>query len=81
MYQDLESNPIQAVRGIYDAIGEELTPEAEAKMQQHLVKNPKGLNGVHRYSMPKIDHRLQNDSETFRMYQQEFNIPEEPAAN
>jgi hypothetical protein len=81
MYQDLESNPIQAVRGISDAIGEELTPEVEAKMQRHLVKNPKGLNGVHRYSMPEIDPRMQNDSETFRIYQREFNIPEEPAAN
>jgi hypothetical protein len=81
MYQDLESNPMQVVRAIYDAIDEALTPETEAKMDLHLLKNPKGLNGVHRYTLPEIDHGRHNETSSFRIYQQKFNIPEESAAD
>ena len=81
MYPDLESNPMQVVRGIYDAMGEELTAETEAKMDRHILKNPKGINGVHRYAMPGIDQRKDNGTNSFRIYQQRFKIPEESAAD
>jgi len=77
MYQDLEANPMQVVRSIYDAIGAELTPETESNMERHLLRNPKGHNGVHRYEMPEIDPESQNRSKSFWTYQRKFNIPEE----
>jgi hypothetical protein len=81
MYQDLEADPMLAVRGIYDTLGEELTPDTEARMKRHLSKNPKGLNGVHRYEMPRIEHRQQNGASSFNLYQQTFKIPDESAAD
>ena len=77
MYPDLEANPMQVVRSIYDAIGAELTPETEAKMERHLLRNPKGHDGVHRYAVPEIDPESKNGSKSFWTYQRKFNIPEE----
>jgi hypothetical protein len=50
-YVDLMADPVGSVRGLYQFLGEELSPVAAQGMQEHLDANPKGRFGTHRYDL------------------------------
>jgi hypothetical protein len=50
-YSDLVSDPLAAMKKIYQWLGDEWTPEAEAGMQQWLAENPQNRYGKHTYSL------------------------------
>jgi hypothetical protein len=50
-YADLMREPLETVRRLYAALGDEFTPEAEASIQQWLDENPQGKFGRHEYRL------------------------------
>jgi hypothetical protein len=50
-YKDLASDPVGAVRGIYDRFGWEFTPATEAGILGWLAENPAGKHGKHSYML------------------------------
>jgi hypothetical protein len=50
-YANLMRDPMGTVRALYTALGDELTPEAEAAMQAWLADNPQGKFGKHEYRL------------------------------
>jgi hypothetical protein len=49
-YRELVADPVAAVRGIYAALGDELTPLAESRIAAYAAAHPQGEFGTHRYS-------------------------------
>lgn len=49
-YRQLVSDPIGAVRRIYDHAGMWLAPEVEQRMERYVASHPQHQGGVHRYS-------------------------------
>ena len=80
MYHDLESQPLEVVRRIYQAMGRELTSDVAERMNRYLAKNPKGLNGRHHYSLRQFGLDSGRDAEKFKWYSRQFSIPDEPLA-
>ena len=50
-YDDFVSDPIAQMKQIYDWLGDEWTPAAEAGMRAWLADNPQGRRGAHRYTL------------------------------
>lgn len=50
-YKDLASDPVAAVRGIYEHFGWEFTPAAAAGILNWLKENPAGKHGTHKYKL------------------------------
>jgi hypothetical protein len=69
------SDPMGSVKGIYKAIGDEFTPEAEAAMQTYLANNQKGKHGKHTYDL--AEYGLSKDAvhERFKAYVEDYDIP------
>ena len=44
-------SPIETMRKLYAALGDEFTPEAQASMQAWLDDNPQGKFGRHEYKL------------------------------
>lgn len=53
-YADLMTQPIEAMRKLYQALGDEFTAEAEAGMQAWLDDNPQDKFGKHEYNLTKF---------------------------
>jgi hypothetical protein len=73
-YLDLVRNPIGVVRQIYARLGEQLSPEAEAKMQRFLGENPQGKWGRHKYSLPDFGLQPEAIDEQFRFYTERYDM-------
>lgn len=54
-YADLVSDPIASIAGMYDALGEPFTVEAEAAMRAHSATHVKDRFGRHSYSLEDWD--------------------------
>ncbi|MFA7586374.1 MAG: sulfotransferase, partial [Novosphingobium sp.] len=74
-YADTVRDPMRVVRGIYAAIGDELTPAAEAAMQGYLDANPKGKHGKHEYSLEEYGLNREQVHEVFKDYIEDYDIP------
>jgi hypothetical protein len=64
-YKTLTSDPISAVKGIYDHFGFQMTPETEVTMKRHLEDNPKNKHGRHQYNMADYGITEQDLIESF----------------
>ena len=64
LYRDLMRDPFGVVRGLYDALDMEFTPEFDRRMRAWLAENPKDRRGRHRYSLDEFG--LDPDEETAR---------------
>ncbi|CAN7149668.1 sulfotransferase [Phenylobacterium sp. LjRoot219] len=53
-YADLMRSPIEQMRKLYAALGDEFTPEAQAGMQGWLDDNPQGKFGRHEYKLAEF---------------------------
>jgi hypothetical protein len=80
MYHDLETQPLEVVRQIYQAMDRELAPDVTEKMNRYLAENPKGRNGMHHYSLQEFGLDSGRDAEKFEWYSRRFGIPDEPLA-
>ncbi len=76
-FRSFMADPFAVIRSIYDAVGIELTDEAERRMRAFLAENPQGKHGGHSYTW--ADTGL--DQGTFRAraerYQTYFDVPSE----
>jgi hypothetical protein len=78
-YADLMANPIENMRSIYKALGDEFTPEAEAAMQAWLDDNPQGKFGKHEYKLDQYGLSLEKLQPVFERYLSQYDVASEGA--
>jgi hypothetical protein len=78
-YLDLVRSPMAVVRRIYERLGEQLAPAAEAKMERFLAENPQGKWGRHRYSLANFGLQPEAIAEQFRFYTERFEMDSRPS--
>jgi hypothetical protein len=74
-YADFIDKPFETVRGIYDQLGLELTPETERRMEAHLDARPKGRHGEHRYDFADLGLDRADTVAGFERYVSHFAVP------
>ena len=77
LYEDLVSDPIEAVRGIYAHSGEELDPLHESLMHAYMKNRPQNAFGRHRYDMNDFDMTIESIDEDFGDYCARYGVPRE----
>ena len=73
-YDDIESNPLGVVRGIYEFLGWPLTAEVESRIEAFLEANPKNKHGVHRYSLAEYGLSAADELNRYADYCKRFAI-------
>ena len=53
-YADIMREPIETMRSLYAALGDQFTPEAEHGMRSWLADNPQGKFGAHDYNLDEF---------------------------
>jgi hypothetical protein len=76
-YAEFMAGPIETVRTLYDTAGWKLTPDAEARMVDHLHRRPQGLHGAHAYSFADLGLDRATERARFAHYQEVFGVPDE----
>jgi hypothetical protein len=72
------ADPFVTIGTIYERLGLELTPEAEARMRSFLAAHPQGEHGGHRYTFAATGLDEGELRERVRPYQEHFDVPSEP---
>ena len=80
-YLDLVRNPMGVVRQIYARLGEQLSPQAEAKMERFLAENPQGKWGRHKYSLADFGLQPEAIDEQFRFYTERYDMDARPSVS
>jgi hypothetical protein len=75
-FADFIRDPFTTVRGVYDALGRELTPVAEQRMRDHLAAHP-GNGGGTRYTWSDTGLHAEAVREQVAAYQERFGVPTE----
>ena len=78
-YRDLLEDPIGCVRRIYEAVGRELTAEAEAAMKAHTDEHVQHRFGRHTYSLAEFGLEREPLDERLSRYWDRFDVPREKA--
>jgi hypothetical protein len=76
-YADLMRDPIGIMRKLYKALGDVLTPEAEAAMQTWLDLNPQGMFGRHEYKLAQYGLSKEKLEPYFERYLSQYDIERE----
>ncbi|WP_317929697.1 sulfotransferase [Halioxenophilus sp. WMMB6] len=76
-YTDLMTNPIEAMRKLYTALGDEFTPEAEAGMQSWLDDNPQDKFGRHEYKLAQYGLSVETVKPAFERYLSRYEVASE----
>jgi len=76
-FAEVLSDPMAAVRRLYDHFGFALSDEAERRMRAHLAANPRGKHGEHVYSAEQFGLSVAAMCERFASYRQHFAVREE----
>jgi sulfotransferase family protein len=76
-YEDLVADPVGSVRKAYAHFGDELSPAAEAAMQDYAAANPKGTHGSHRYDLDGLGLDGGALRERFSEYEQHYGVHRE----
>ena len=71
-YDDLVRDPLAEVRRIYEALDEELTSEAFARMERTLASHPQHQHGMHRYDAADFGLGREDLEERFAAYRARF---------
>jgi hypothetical protein len=79
-YDDLVGDPIDTMDVIYEALGEELTADAEAAMTAHAASNRQGKYGKHAYALADLGLDRGALEERFADYRSRYDIPSEDVA-
>jgi hypothetical protein len=73
-YVELRRDPIGAVRRVYEHFGWVLSPQAESRMREILAKQPRDLQGFHRYEAAQFGLRAEHEQEFFADYCERFAV-------
>ncbi|MFK8020904.1 MAG: sulfotransferase [Pseudomonadales bacterium] len=73
-YSELMREPIEAVRGIYQQMGEELDPLHEKRMRIWMQTRPKNTYGTHRYDLADFNLTAEQINEQFGAYINRFDV-------
>ena len=76
-YSDLVTNPLETVRTLYKALGDEFTPEAEAAVQVWLDDNPQGKFGRHEYKLAQYGLSKDMLEPMFERYLSRYDVARE----
>jgi hypothetical protein len=74
-FADMQTDPIGAVRRLYTWLGEELTPEAGARMSEWWDANSRERHGAHQYRPEDYGLDAEALRERFRFYTERFQVP------
>jgi hypothetical protein len=77
-FRDFMAEPFATIHGIYERIGLELSPEAEARMRAFLAENPRDKHGTHEYRFSDTGLDAGELRERSRRYQEYFDVASEP---
>ena len=81
IHSDFHRNPMAEVERIYSFIGEALTPETRAAMQQRITDDPERQHGAHRYNIADFGLTENEVRERFGGYIDRFDLaPKKSAA-
>jgi hypothetical protein len=72
------ADPFRTIRSIYERLGAELTPEAEARMRRFLAENRADKHGAHEYSFADTGLDPGAVRERARRYVEYFDVESEP---
>jgi hypothetical protein len=76
-YADLMRNPIPTMRKLYQDIGDDFTPEAEAAMTAWLADNPQDKFGRHEYKLTQYGLSVDKLAPMFERYLSRYNVERE----
>jgi hypothetical protein len=75
-YHRFVSDPIGAVKSVYDDLGMTLTDEVADSMRSYLAKKTKGVFGKHEYE-PTSTNSADSERSVYTTYQRFFSVPNE----
>lgn len=74
-FRDVLSDPVSAMRRVYDAFGYEMSEEAEARLRDWHESNPRGKHGAHAYAAEDYGLTTTAIQDRFAAYLERFSIP------
>jgi hypothetical protein len=80
-FREIVSDPVQAVRRMYEHFGLELSSEAEDRMREWYATNPQGKHGEHLYTAEEFGLTDHGMAERFALYTEHFGVPRETGAS
>ncbi len=76
-YAELTTNPIETMRKLYAALGDEFTPAVEAAMQKWLDDNPQTKFGKHEYKLEQYGLSTEKLAPGFERYLSRYDVARE----
>lgn len=76
-YNELMTQPIEAMRNLYKALGDDFTAEAEAGMQAWIDDNPQDKFGKHEYNLAKFGLTEEGVRSGFERYLNRYDVERE----
>lgn len=76
-YNELITQPIEAMRNLYKALGDDFTAEAEAGMQTWIDDNPQDKFGKHEYNLTKFGLSVETVKPAFERYLSRYDVARE----
>jgi hypothetical protein len=76
-YADVMRRPIETMRRLYAALGDEFTPEAQGGMQDWLDDNPQGKFGRHEYELDQFGLTPEGVRKRFERYLSRYEVEAE----
>lgn len=73
-YAAMMSDPLGTVRRIYECLGDDYTPEAEAAMRAFMAGNQQGKHGSHTYDLADYGLSAEGVRERFKSYIEDYDI-------
>lgn len=74
-YTQLVSDPLAAVRRVYDHFEIDLAPSTEAAIRAHAAENPRGKHGAHEYDLARYGLTADRVRERLADYIDRFGLP------
>lgn len=76
-YSDLMQQPMATMRQLYGQLGDDLSPAAEAAMQQWIDDNPQNKFGKHEYKLAEFDLTPKDVEALFERYLSRYEVERE----
>lgn len=76
-YQEFKKDPLAVIRCVYGFLGEDLTPELEQVMREHLAQHPEQPFGKHHYTLEEFGFDQRRIRALFSDYGARYDIPSE----
>lgn len=76
-FREIVSDPVSAIRRIYEHFGLEFGAEAQRRMRAWHEANPQGKHGEHRYTAEEFGLSEAKMAERFAAYSEHFKVPAE----